>query len=539
MNIIRLFLYAALGAVSLALWNAWQTDYPPLRQTEIVANRTTDVKSAQHVDYKNLKAEVPARRIVTVRTDVLDVAIDTLGGNVVRAKLLKYPISVTKSDTPIQLFNDIPEKLYTADSALSSDIGPDSGLDGQTQYSVLQQNYNLTPDQKEIIVQLTWNKDGLFITKSFTFTRGKYDIKVAYNIDNRTGRTWNGNFSAIIQHKSLPDEKAGGLFHFRTFTGAAISSPGNTYEKLSYSSMDKENLSRTISGGWLAFQQQYFLSAWIPDQHVTNNYFSKVVDDQVYVLGFSENIKVPNKTEATVGAKLYVGPEITANLKALAKNLDHTVDYGWFWFISIGLFWVLQQIYKVIGNWGWAIIILTGLIKLAFYKFSEKSYRSMAKMREMAPRLQSLKERFGSDRQKLQQATIELYRKEKVNPLGGCLPIVIQIPVFIALYYVLVEAVELRQAPFMFWIHDLSIRDPYYTLPILMGLSMLLQQRLNPAPPDPTQAKIMMFLPIIFTVFFLSFPAGLVLYWLVNNCLSILQQWYIMRQVAKVHKKPI
>jgi len=270
----------------------------------------------------------------------------------------------------------------------------------------------------------------------------------------------------------------------------------------------------------------------VPDQEQTNHYFSRAGADDIYTLGFvGPELKVAPGGKATAGGKFYVGPELEEPLKALAPHLELTIDYGWLWIVSSAIFWVMSKIYGVLGNWGWAIIIVTFLIKLAFYKLSATSYKSMAKMRDLQPRLELLKQRFGDDKQKMSKATMELYKTEKVNPLGGCLPMIIQIPVFIALYYVLIESVHLRHAPFILWIHDLSSKDPLYILPVLMGASMFLQQLLNPPPPDPMQAKIMKYaLPIFFTVFFMTFPSGLVLYWLVNNCLSILQQWYIMKK---------
>jgi YidC/Oxa1 family membrane protein insertase len=304
--------------------------------------------------------------------------------------------------------------------------------------------------------------------------------------------------------------------------------------------MEKEKLDRSIKGGWLAMQQRYFLSSWIPNQEGTYHYFS-AAQDKVYTIGLVDNsLQIPAREKMTTGMKLYVGPEIVEDLKPLAKGLDLTIDYGWLWPISITLMWLMKFIYKFIGNWGWAIILLTVLIKAVFYKLSETSCCSMAKMKELAPKVQALKERFGDDRQKLSQATMELYRKEKINPLGGCLPMLVQIPFFIALYYVLIGAVELRQAPFIFWIHDLSVRDPFFVLPVLNGLTMFLQQKLTPSSPDPAQQKMMMLMPLLFTVFFISFPAGLVLYWLVNSGLSVLQQWYITNKiVCKPEKKRV
>lgn len=554
MNTVRMFLYAILGVVCLLLWNAWQADYPPVapQTSAAVSNSTLLIGSSRTLSVpgntnassvitssfkqKELVTQIPNKRLINVHTDVLDAQIDTLGGNVVATKLLKYPLSLQENSIPVQLLNNDPEKFYVAASGIVSDKAGELSLDKPPQYTASQNNYVLGDKTKDLNVILVWHgKNGLTLTKTFTFTRGNYAIKVNHNISNLSNQAWSGKFFTELQRKSTEEDKGGGMFSFRTFSGGSISSPEKPYEKFSYANLDKENIARTIQGGWLAFQQRYFLSVWIPDQNQLHDYFSQAVPlEQTYVLGLTNSIVVQPNSKLTLGATLYAGPETTATLKTLAPHLDLTIDYGWLWIISVWIFWLMRQIYRIVGNWGWSIIIVTVLIKLAFYKFSEKSYRSMSKMKDIAPRLQALKERFGDDKQKIQQATMELYKKEKVNPMGGCLPIVIQIPVFIALYYVLIEAVELRQAPFMFWIHDLSARDPYYILPILMGVSMYLQQRLSPpASADPAQAKMMMFLPVIFTVFFLSFPAGLVLYWLVNNCLSVLQQWYVMRQSSK------
>jgi YidC/Oxa1 family membrane protein insertase len=296
--------------------------------------------------------------------------------------------------------------------------------------------------------------------------------------------------------------------------------------------MDEQNLNVSITGGWAAMLEHYFLSAWVPANTEMFNYYSHVTDGDMYTLGMlSAPLTLQPGATTIVGAKLYTGPEIMDRLKAVAPNLDLTIDYGFLWFISIAIFWLMKQIYQIVGNWGWSIVLVTVIIKLAFYHLSAKSYRSMAAMRKLQPRLQMLKERYGDDKQKLTQTTMELYKAEKINPLGGCLPVLVQIPVFIALYWVLIESVELRQAPFILWIHDLSAKDPYFILPIIMGITMFIQQHLNPPPADPVQAKMMKFLPIFFTFLFINFPAGLVLYWIVNNSISILQQWYITKKV--------
>jgi YidC/Oxa1 family membrane protein insertase len=538
----KLFLYAILAFICFSLWNLWQKDYgqnpentSPNTAINATTNQTATTKTAANTaNSSNIAAltleamtRVDTNHLIKVQTDILDVTIDTVGGNIVEVALLKYADTL-HSKKPVKLLSFDVNKFYVAKSSLISKVGPDLP-NNPAVYTTEKESYTLEPNQNTLAVKLIWkNNSGLSVCKTFTFTRQKYDIAVDYNVINNLKEPWSGTFSTQIQRKNFGEKP--GLFKFSTYEGAAISSTETPYEKVSYSNMDKNNIDRDIVGGWAAFQQRYFLSAWIPNQTKTYQYFSNV-NEQIYTIGMRDNsLNIAPGGNLTVTANFYTGPEVADNLKTLAKGLDLTADYGWLWIISVGLFWVLKHINMVVGNWGWSIVLVTVLIKVAFFKPSEKSYRSMAKMKDLAPKIKALKERYGDDRQKLHQATMELYKKDNVNPLSGCLPMLIQIPFFIALYYVLMGAVELRHAPFMFWIQDLSVRDPYFILPILMGLSMFLQQRISPTSADPQQAKIMMMMPIIFTMFFLSFPAGLVLYWLVNNCLSIWQQWYIMKK---------
>lgn len=301
--------------------------------------------------------------------------------------------------------------------------------------------------------------------------------------------------------------------------------------------MDDKNLRETVQGGWVAWLQHYFVTAWVPAKDDTNQVTTRKDSQGNYIIGFvGPQLNVPVGASAETSATLYAGPKLQDKLKELSPGLELTVDYGFLWFIAQPIFWLLQVIHSIVGNWGWSIIFLTVIIKLAFFPLSAASYKSMARMRAVAPKLQSLKEQFGDDRQKMSQAMMELYKKEKINPLGGCLPILVQMPVFLALYWTLLESVEIRQAPWLGWIVDLSIKDPYFILPIIMGATMFFQQTLNPTPPDPMQARILKLMPIVFTFFFLWFPAGLVLYWVVNNVLSIAQQWYITRQIERAAK---
>lgn len=539
----RIFIYAALIAILFLLWEKWQQEHPPMQpvaESAQAANANLPPLSAQASQQAVPVAQTPVAevkkstaQIVTVDTDVLRASIDSQGGNLIRLDLLKYPESLKDLKVPVALLNDAANTLHIAQSGLISKTGPDNE-NGQAIYTSEKPSYVLSADQNTLDVKLSWqNNNGLRVNKIFTFNRGKYDIPVRYEIENQSPEPWTGQIYAQLRQQ--PISTSAGFFGLHTYAGGAISNAETPYEKINFSDMEKENLDKTFQGGWLALQQHYFLSAWIPEDTQQNRYYSRFDrNTNTYTLGYvGPVLTVATNQKGNAATKLYAGPEVAETLSKVAPHLELTVDYGWLWPISVAIFAVMKYIHQLIGNWGWSIVLVTCLIKLLFYKLSETSYRSMAKMRKLTPQLQAIKERFNDDKQKLSQSMMELYKKEKVNPLSGCLPMIIQIPFFIALYYVLIESVELRQAPFIFWIHDLSIRDPYFVLPILMGISMFLQQKLNPPPPDPVQAKVMMLLPVIFTVFFAAFPAGLVLYWLVNNCVGALQQWYITRRVEK------
>ncbi len=550
MDVKRIVLYLALAFVGMTLWNEWsQTQRQAQKKTAAVSQQkaagTTQLTapsmaaSAALSPQQKEPQKVPHGRIIHVKTDVLNIAIDSQGGNLVSAKLPKYPVSIQEKNTPVQLFNDKVEKFYVAESGF---INENSKKISAINYSSAKSNYQLADGQDVLQVVLTGKgANGLLFSKTYTFTRKSYAIGLSYKIVNKGSKPWAGSFYTQIRRRNV---KGHGILHTRSYTGVAISSAAHPYEQLSFKKLNEETLDRNIHGGWLAMQQHYFLSAWIPPQNTMNHYYSHISHldtvsetENIYTVGITvPAFSVAAGATKTGTTKLYVGPEITKKLAKLAHGLDLTIDYGMLWWLSKPIFWTMAKIHGVVGNWGWAIIFVTILIKLLFYPLSAKSYFSMAKMRAFAPQINALKERLGDDRAKLSQATMELYRKHKINPLGGCLPMVIQVPFFIALYYVLIESVQLRQAPFIFWIHDLSVFDPFYVLPILMGLSMFLQQRISPPPSDAAQAKMMMFMPLIFTFFFLHFPAGLVLYWLTNNCVSILQQWYVMRHFSAQKK---
>lgn len=551
MEFPRLILLAALFLVAYLLWNAWQKDYPAANPVATSAVMTsTTASSVPAIAQTALATATPASappaavtktaaaHLIHVQTDVLSVTIDAQGGNIVAADLPKYPQQVDQIPSqPFQLLSNDPATLYVAQSGLVGKQGPDTPK-GQAIYTASQSNYTLAADQNQLTVNLKWRSpNGVMVNKQFVFNRGDYQVNVNYQITNHSRAIWTGQLYTQLQRKKVaPPSHL--MFGINPYMGAAISTPDKPYQKLSFDKMAEQNLNMPVQGGWLAMQQHYFLSAWIPNATENFNYYSQVSDGDIYTLGaLGPALNVQPGETVTTSAKLYTGPEILDRLKTVAPNLDLTVDYGILWFISIAILWLMKHIYAIVGNWGWSIVLVTVLIKLAFYHLSAKSYRSMGMMRKLQPRMQALRERHAGDKQKMTQATMELYRNEKINPLGGCLPIIVQIPVFIALYFVLLESVELRQAPFILWIHDLSLHDPYYVLPILMGVSMFIQQKLNPPPPDPTQAKMMMFLPVFFTFLFSSFPAGLVLYWLVNNTVSILQQWYIMKKIETAPTK--
>ena len=551
MDYQKTILIAALLFVMLGLWNAWQKDYPPVSVATTASAVNTNSPASTIPSSVAIKPvltsaststaestpssfqKTASEQLIRVRTDVMEVFIDPRGGNIVRTNMLQYPETHGQSE-PLVLLNNNPDHFYIAESGLLGQEGPDTAQ-GQAVYGSLSKDYTLDTNQKTLTVPLKWqNKQGIVVTKTLSFNRGSYAIGVNYNIQNNSKTSWAGQFYSQITKKDTESKKHS-LFNITSYNGAAISSTQKRYEKLSFAKMSKENLDRTVQGGWVAMQQHYFLSAWIPpSQTESYQYYSRMSDD-VYSVGLmSQPIKLAPHQQATTGATLYAGPELMDTLKGLAPGLDLTIDFGWLWFISIGIFWLMKEIYQWVGNWGWSIVLVTVLIKALFYKLSERSYKSMAAMRQLQPRLQALKDRYGEDKQKLTQATMELYKTEKISPLGGCLPVLVQIPVFIALYWVLLESVELRQAPFIAWIQDLSAKDPYYILPVVMGLTLLIQQRLNPQPTDPIQAKVMLAMPVVMTILFVNFPAGLVLYWTVNNGLSILQQWLITLRIERV-----
>ena len=474
-----------------------------------------------------------AARTIDVITDLYTLKIDTRGGNIIDLLLNQYPVSLEDPERKFHLMRANPPNLFVAQSGL---LGSEKGdaPDHEALYSAAQTRYLLPEGKDSLTVELKWQNDkGITVTKLFGFTRGSYLVEVEHRVSNSSGESWSGREYRQLMRGPAVEESADSQFLY-TYTGGAIYSPEEKYEKISFDEMVEDKLARPVTGGWIAMLQHYFMGAWVPPAEQEEQFYSNVVAGDRYILGaYTPTVTVADGSSHSFRTGFVAGPKIQDQLEAIAPGLELPVDYGWLTILAKPIFWLLKQIHSLVGNWGWSIILLTLLIKLAFFKLSEASYKSMANMRRMTPRIQALKDRYGDDKQRLNQAMMELYKKEKINPLGGCLPILVQIPVFIALYWVLLESVELRQAPFILWIEDLAIKDPYFVLPVIMGVSMFIQQKLNPAPPDPMQAKIMMSLPFVFTIFFAFFPSGLVLSWVTNNILSISQQYYITRQIDK------
>jgi YidC/Oxa1 family membrane protein insertase len=550
MDIKRSILLVALAVVAYMLVLKWNQDYgqaaipDEMRQaqsstaqipdTPALANGTdgsqADIPAIEGQQASALPETQASSQLIRVRTDVLDLAIDPRGGDIIDLRLPQFPRRQDRPDVPFQLF-ERGDRTYEAQSGLIGD-GPDKAT-GRPLYSTEQQQYQLNDGQDQLVVDLKHSEGGVNYIKRFTFKRGDYDLGVSYLIDNRSDRAWTGHMFGQLKRDSSGDPSSSTATGTATYLGAALWTKDEPYTKVSMSNMDDKSLKKTVEGGWIAWLQHYFVTAWIPQADQTNQVQTRKDSQGNYIIGYTgPAISVAPGSQGQASATLYAGPKSQDQLEALSPGLRLTVDYGILWFIAQPIFWLLQNIHALLGNWGWSIIALTIVIKLAFFPLSAASYRSMARMRAVSPKMAALKEQFGDDRQKMSQAMMELYKKEKINPLGGCLPILVQMPVFLALYWVLLESVEMRQAPWMFWITDLSIKDPFFILPIIMGVTMFIQQQLNPTPPDPMQAKVMKLLPIIFTFFFLWFPAGLVLYWVVNNVLSIAQQWYITRKIS-------
>lgn len=557
MDIRRTVIFIGLAISSYLLILAWNNDYgqsananapivetseanhydapmnieQPIAQTPAGDAPNTDVPQVVNEPLLQARTGHVSQSLITVRTDVITVRIDPLGGEVVEVLLHEYPASLSEPDVPFVVLERNQRRTYTAQSGL---LGRD-GIDSETpaRFQSTQSEYVLADGEETVNVVLTTDSPKGLVEKIFTFTRNDYLMDVTYRVHNSSDQPWQGVLYAQLKRDGSPDPTSGSGLGMQAYLGAALTTQNNRYEKVSFSDLQKGPYRSVEQGGWAAMLQHYFLSAWVPPQDQQFTYDGRLRNGH-YLFGFiGTNTVIAPGEVGEFGAQLYVGPKTQKRLAEIADNLNLTVDYGWLWWIAQPLFWLLTFFHGLVGNWGFAIILLTMSIKLLFYKPSAISYRSMANMRKVAPKMQEIKEKHGDNREKLGQEMMKLYRDEKINPLGGCLPILIQMPVFIALYWVLMESVELRQAPFILWIHDMSVMDPYFILPLIMGASMFVQMKLNPTPPDPMQARVMQFMPVIFTIFFLWFPAGLVLYWVVNNLLSIAQQYWITKQIEK------
>ena len=539
MDMQRLFLLMVFCLSVYLLVDAWQREQGqkpatqnehPGRTQQVAPTPSEKLTAVQQPPNTPQASAFEAGQKISVKTDYLLAEIDTAGGDLRKLELLKHRDTLDKKKN-FMLFQYEPENIYVAQSGL---IGHDLPTH-KTQFSADATSYELKPGAERLEVRLTTPAvAGIKVTKVYTFHKSSYLINVSYEITNNSAKP----LQPYAYFQFLRDGKppAGETKMVPTYTGPAIYTEQEKFEKIEFADIDKGKAKypQNADNGWIAMLQHYYLAAWLPKDKMPREYYVKKLGEDLYSVGTIVPVtKIePGKT-ATITVPFYAGPQEQDSLSKLAPGLGLTVDYGWLTVIAVPLFWVLSWFNKWVQNWGVAIILLTVLIKSLFYPLSAASYRSMAKMRVLAPKMQKIKEQYGNDRQKLHQAMMDLYKTEKINPLGGCLPIVVQIPVFIALYWVLLASVELRHAPFALWITDLSAPDPYYVLPVVMGITMVIQSRLSPEPPDPIQARVMKIMPIAFSVFFFFFPAGLVLYWLINNILSIAQQWQITRVIER------
>ncbi|GAB3053543.1 membrane protein insertase YidC [Acinetobacter apis] len=571
----RFTIIGAILVTAYVLVLAWQKDYGNTNSTPentaVVSNEVsadvstsqtnvaTDVPTAANVaGNQPANAETTAttnQQLVTVQTDLYRVWINPKGGDIVRLELLNHDSS-KNSNQPFVMLESDKNRTYVAQSGLIGANGPDSSSSGRPVFEVEKNSYTLVDAQaaartvgqavKVLTIPMVYKTaNGVEVVKTYTFTQGQYPITVDYKVINRSQQSWQGQFFGQIKRDDSvdPGKSSQGIFQLGTYLGGAWGTPDEHYNKLKFSNFNDEKLNQQAQGGWVAVVQHYFVSAWIPGtlkltqadgKPYTADLQSRKSPDNMNIIGFtSPVITVPVGTSMEVNATFYSGPKIQSELKDLAAGLNQTVDYGWLWPIAKLLFLGLETFHKFLGNWGWSIILLTVVVKMILWPLSAKSYRSMAKMRVIAPEMQRMKEEFGEDRMRFSQEMMALYKREGVNPLSGCLPLFLQMPIFLALYWVLMESVELRHAPWLGWIQDLAAMDPWFILPLLMGVTMYVQQMLNPQPNDPMQAKVFRLMPIIFTVFMLFFPAGLVLYWIVNNSITILQQWFIAQNVKK------
>lgn len=532
----RSFLIIALAIVSFFLWQEWQKDYgpqPAVAPTQVSASSSADGSMA------SLQLESPEAAAIQVAnansqrvkviTDTLELEIDTRGGDIVSLKLPQYALTKGNPD-PYVLMRQLAGFEYVAQSGLIARDGPDRTE--RPLYQAANTEYRLSGDGT-LTVPLRLEHNGMQIEKRFIFTAGKYDVRVEHYIVNNSNEV---KTVQSFQHlrQNIDNGESSSMF-MPIYRGAAFGSSEERYKKYNFSDMQKNNLNVSTQAGWVAMLEHYFVAAWIPDQQENNQLYSRITGGNKGVIGtLGPVVDIDPGQSTLISSTFYAGPKIQDKLAELANGLDLTVDYGFLWFISQFLFWLLTKIQLVVTNWGLAIICITLIVKGVMFPLTKIQYESMAKMRNLKPKIEELQARYKDDRQKMGPAMMELYRKEKVNPMGGCLPMLIQMPIFLALYWVFVESVELRHAPFILWITDLSAKDPFFVLPVLFGISMFLMQKLTPMQvTDPLQQKLMMWMPVAFSVFFLWFPSGLVLYWFVSNLISLAQMLYIYRGMEK------
>lgn len=557
MDPVRLLLISSTAVLSLMLlieWNEYSDDYNKDQAERYAAEvattpsispnydtQRTDTPTGQQgsdipsvtIDPTPAASKISQQRQVSLRTKTINITINSDGGDVIDASLPQFPVRLDTPDQPFLLLESSQFRTYVAQSGL---IGPD-GIDAsgeRAQYISIGTEENADSSQTLTLAWMGNRDNGLQVFKQFTATDNHYVVDVDFIITNSGSNAASMTSFAQLKRDNTeaPDANVG--FGVSPYLGAALTQPEERYTKLSFSDLADEPFAKRLPAGWVAILQHYFVSAWIPSQNESHDYFASRLSNGDNVIGFKNaSVTIQPGDTKTISHQLYVGPKDQVALADLAENLDLVIDYGWLWWLAQPLFWLLTFIQTFVVNWGIAIIVLTIIVKLAFFRLSAASYKSMAKMRTVQPKIQSIRDQYADDKNKQQQAMMELWKKEKINPMGGCLPMLIQMPVFIALYWVLLESVELRHAPFILWIDDLSAMDPYFVLPILMGISMYLMQRLNPAPPDPMQAKIMQYMPVAFTFLMMWFPAGLVLYWLCNNLLSFAQQYVVTRQIEQ------
>ncbi len=536
----RSLLFIALMVVTYLLFNQWQLEQAPTnsvdnKATSIQANADNKVSGdfvpQSTTDSITLnKNSITHNKLISVTTDVFTLKINPQGGDIVEVKLLKFDTE-QGNGVPFTVMQN-GQKKYIAQSGLTGANGIDRVIKGRPIYTSVQSQYELT-DNNDLTVDLTFaDNNGLLVTKRFSFSANSYSVGVDYIVNNNTSNTISVQMYGQLKQSTAVDTSTGML---PTYRGAAYSTTEDKYEKYDFDDISEANLNQTTLGGWVAMLEHYFVSAWIPNTQVTNQLYTSYTNSYDAVIGFkAPAINIDTGQIGETSAIFYVGPKDQYVLDEIADGLGLTIDYGFLFMISKPLFWLLLQIQSLVLNWGVAIIIITLIVKGGMYPLTKAQYTSMAKMRDLAPKMAQLKERFGDDRQKMSQATMEMYRKEKVNPAGGCFPLLLQMPIFLALYWVFLESVELRHAPFIFWIQDLSAMDPYFVLPALMGLSMFVMQKMQPMTiQDPMQQKIMQYMPVVFSIFMAWFPSGLVLYWLVSNLISIVQMKIIFADIEK------